>query len=87
MGTQLITEYAGEVLVTDYILVWPIEYGRKYVLMMSDKMSRLTHFIVTAETTAVPACRGVVDWSSKFGLPEWLITDTAGPILQTTSWN
>ena len=61
MGTQLVAEYAGEVLMMDYILVWPSEYDRKYVLMLADKMSRLTHFIVAHETTAVPACRGVVE--------------------------
>ena len=43
--------------------------------MMGDKMSRLTQSIVTHDTTAVPACRGVIDWSAKYGLPEWLITD------------
>ena len=78
MGTQLIAEYPGEVLMADYILVWPSEYGHKYVLMMADKMSRLTQFIVCkcrADTTAVPACRGVIDWGSKYGLPEWLISD------------
>ena len=75
MGTQLVAEYPGEVLMADYILIWPSEYGRKYVLMLGDKMSRLSHFIVTPETTAVPACWGVLEWSSKYGLPEWLITD------------
>ena len=77
MGTQLVAEYPGEVVMIDYILVWPSEYGRKYVLIMEDKMSRLAHFIVSPETTAVPACRGMVDWSSKYGLPEWLISDGA----------
>ena len=75
LGTQLIAEYPGEVLMADYILVWPSEFGRKYVLMLSDKMSRLSHFIVTQDTTAVPACRGVLQWGSKYGLPEWLIID------------
>ena len=69
MGTQLIAEYAGEILILDYNLVWPSEYGRKYVLMMTDKMSRLLHHIVSHDTTAVPACRGVIEWSSKYGLP------------------
>ena len=75
MGTQLIAEYPGEVLMMDYILVWPSEFGRRYVLMLQDKMSKLTQFVVTPETTAVPACRGVIDWSSKFGLLEWIISD------------
>ena len=75
MGTQLLAEYAGEVLMMDYILIWPSETGNKYVLIQCDKISRLVQFVVTEAPTAVPACRGVVSWGSKYGLPEWLITD------------
>ena len=75
MGSQLVAEYAGEVPMTDYIKIWPSESGKMYVLMLADKMSRLPHFVTTYNTTSVPVCRAVLRWASKFGLPEWLISD------------
>ena len=35
----------------DYILIWPSDFGRKYVLMLADKMSKMTMFLPTYDTT------------------------------------
>lgn len=77
-GTQLIPERANEVHMMDYIVIWPSETGRKYVLMQADKLSKLTEFTPTFDPTAVPACQGLLRWSSRYGLPSWLISD-GGP--------
>ena len=45
------------------------------MLMQADKLSKLTQFIVTEAPTTVPACRALLSWGSKYGLPEWLISD------------
>ena len=59
----------------DYILAWPSEFGRKYILMQVDKMSKLSEFTAHEETTAVPVCDQVLWWASRYGLPDWIISD------------
>ena len=75
MATQMIPERPGEILMMDYITIWPSETGRKYVLMQMDKFAKQCELTPTFEATAVPACQGVMWWGSRYGLPEWLISD------------
>ena len=46
-----------------------------YVLMLVDKFSRLVEFVVADSPTAITACNGTVAWSSRYGLPAWIISD------------
>ena len=75
LGTQLIAERPNEVHMMDYIKIWPSRTGREYVLMQADKMSKLAEFTPTFAPLAVPACRAMLWWASRFGIPEWLISD------------
>ena len=75
LGTQLLAERPTEVLMMDYIKIWPSETGRTYVLMQVCKFTKLCEFIPTFETTAIPACQALLSWGSRYGLPEWLIRD------------
>ena len=78
LGSQLIPEYPGEVLMMDFIKIGMSRSGYMYVLMQADKLSRLVRFIATVSTVAVDAARETVRWSALMGLPEWLISD-GGP--------
>ena len=57
MGTQLIPEYPGEVLMSDYIKIWPGEDGKCYVLTQVDKMSKISNLVATEAPTASTASR------------------------------
>ena len=59
----------------DYFLLWPSEFGRKYVLLQVNKMAKQVEVTATYAPTAVPACQAVLWWGSRYGLPEWIISD------------
>ena len=71
----MIAESAGEILMADYFLIWPSENGNKYVLLLADKLAKQVELTVTQEARAVPAAQSIVRWGSRYGLPEWLISD------------
>ena len=75
LGTMLVPEFAGEILMSDYIEVGPSDEGFVYVLMNVDKMSKLVEFVPTEAATAIPVSKAILDWGSRYGLPEWLISD------------
>ena len=75
LGTMLIPEFAGEVLMSDYIEIGPSDEGFVYVLMSVDKLSKLVEFVPTEAATAIPVSKAIIDWGSRYGLPEWLISD------------
>ena len=69
LGTQLVAEYPGEVLMSDYIKMGSSRSGFEYVLMLVDKFSRFVMFIPCAVATAVISARGIMLWASVLGLP------------------
>ena len=75
LGTQLLAERPGEVHMMDYIKIWPSESGWEYVLMQADKFSKLVELTATHAPTAIPACKALLAWASRWGRPEWLISD------------
>ena len=75
LGTMLLPEFAGEVLMSDYIEIGPSDEGFFYVLMNVDKLSKLVEFVPTVAATAMPVSKAIMDWGSRYGLPEWLISD------------
>ena len=75
LGTQLIAEHPGEVLMADYIKMGDSRTGYSYVLMLVDKFSRLVRFLPAKTTTAIFAARAILGWSSQHGIPSWLISD------------
>ena len=52
MGSQLITEYPGEVLMLDYIKMGITRSDFQYALMLVDKFTRLTEFVPTRSVTS-----------------------------------
>ena len=75
LGTQLIAERPGEILMADYIKMGKSRTGFEYVLMLVDKFSRLVRFIPCTRATAIKAARGIIAWSAQRGIPDWLISD------------
>ena len=63
LGTMLVPEFAGEVLMSDYIEIGPSNEGYVYVLMNVDKFSKLVEFVPTESTTAInrhPCIKGYI---------------------------
>ena len=75
LGSQLIAEYPGEILMMDYIKMGASRSGYSYVLMLVDKFSRLVEFVPAVSPTSIVAARSVVRWSAQRGLPLWLFSD------------
>ena len=78
MGSQLIAERPGEVLMADFIKLGTSRSGYPYVLMLVDKFSRLVEFVPCKAATSVVAARAIVRWAAQRGLPQWLLSD-GGP--------
>ena len=78
LGSQMIAERPGEILMMDYILLGPTKTGYKYVLMLADKFSRFVEFIPAYAATSVVAARAIIQWSARQGLPDFIISD-GGP--------
>ena len=72
LGSQLIAEYPGEILMMDYIKMGASRSGYSYALMLVDKFSRLVEFVPAESPTSIIAARSVVRWSAQRGLPLWL---------------
>ena len=53
LGSQLIAEYPGEILMMDYIKMGVSRSDYDYVLMMVDKFSRLTEFVPSESPTLI----------------------------------
>ena len=75
LGTSLVAERPGEIFMMDYIDMEDGSDGMRYVLMGADKFCRMVEFVPTAGPTAVQATKLTLKWGSRFGLPEWIITD------------
>ena len=75
MGSQLIAEFPGEVLMVDYIKLGLTRTGFQLALMLVDKFARLTEFVPARAATAMVAARAIVKWAAQRGLPYWLISD------------
>lgn len=78
LGIQLLPERVGEVISADYIYIGESGSDLKYILMLCDKLSRTVELIPTESATTIPMMDTLVSWGSRYGLPEWLITD-GGP--------
>ena len=59
----------------DFIEIGPSEDGFKYALMAVGKYTKLVEFVPASEATAIHASKVILEWGSRFGLPEWLISD------------
>ena len=61
----------------DYIDMEHTCNGLRYVLMLVDKFGRLVEFIAAApdSPTAITATRSILTWASRYGLPDWVISD------------
>ena len=59
----------------DYIKIGPSNSGFESALMGVDKMSKLVVFTPVSVASAIPASRAIMDWGSRYGLPEWIISD------------
>ena len=68
----------------DYFEIGPSDSGPTYVLLGVDKFTRFIELWPAKEATAVHASRAIVEWGSRYGLPEWLISDIL-PIM-LSSW-
>ena len=75
LGTSLVAERPGEILMLDYIDMEDGSDGHHYVLMCVDKFSRLVEFVPTPGPTAIKATHSVLVWGSRYGLPTWIISD------------
>ena len=75
LGSQLIAEYPGEILMMDYIKMGTSRSGFSHVLILVDKMSRLAEFVPAESPTSIVAARAIVRWSAQRGLPLWLLSD------------
>ena len=75
LGETLVAERPGEVLMLDYIDMGEESDGMRYCLMCADKFGRLLELDPAASPTGVKATQAVLQWSSRFGLPDWIITD------------
>ena len=75
LGSQLIAEFPGEILMMDYIKMGASRSGYSYVLVMVDKFSRLTEFVAAKSPTSIVAARAVVRWAAQRGLPSWILSD------------
>ena len=75
LGTQLVPERAGKILMLDYAKIGPSNAGYEYVLVFCDKFSKLVELIPATLATAMPASKGIFEWGSRHGLPCWIISD------------
>ena len=72
---MLVPEFAGEILMSDYIEIGTSDEGFVYVLMNVDKISKLVEFVPAEAATAIPVSKAILDWGSRYGLSEWLMTE------------
>ena len=75
LGSQLIAERPGEILMFDYIKMGASRTGFEYVLILVDKFSRRVMFLPAVSPTAIFAARAIIRWASQYGLPDWWISD------------
>ena len=75
LGSQLVAERPGEILMADYIKLGLSRTGYMYALMLVDRLSRFVMFFPTKTANAADAARAIMVWASIFGLPSWLISD------------
>ena len=59
----------------DYIDMGEESEGMRYCLMLADKIGRLCEFDPAVTPTSVKATQAILQWSSRFGLPDWIISD------------
>ena len=57
LGTQLIPEFPGEIIMLDYIEIGPSDEGFSYVLMAVGKYTKLCEFVPATAATAIHASR------------------------------
>ena len=69
LGTQLVAEWPGEILMFDYFEIGPSDSGPTYLLLGVDKFTRFIELWPAKEATAVHASRAIVEWGSRYGLP------------------
>ena len=60
LGTQLIAQRPGEILMFDYIKMGNSRTGYAYVLMLVDKFSRRVMFFPAVSATAIFAARAII---------------------------
>ena len=75
IGTSLVAERPGEVMMMDYIDMGEESDGMRYILMCADKFSRLVELEAAAAPTSIKATQATLRWSARYGLPEWIISD------------
>ena len=75
LGTTLIAERPGEVMMMDFIDMEHTSNGLRYVLMCADKFGRIVEFVACESPTAIEATKAVLSWASRYGMPSWLISD------------
>ena len=75
LGSQLVAQRPGEILMFDYIKMGNSRSGYAYVLMLVDRFTRRVMFFPAVAATAIIAARAIITWSAQFGLPEWWISD------------
>lgn len=75
LGTSLVAERPGEILMLDYIDMEDGSDGHHYVLICADKFSRMVELVPARGPTAIKATHSVLVWGSRYGLPTWIISD------------
>ena len=75
LGETLVAERPGEVLMLDYIDMGEESDGMRYNLMCVDRFARQVELVPAASPTSIVATQAVLQWSARYGLPDWIISD------------
>ena len=59
----------------DYLYVGPSKGRFKYRLVLVNTFLRMMDLVSTKSPTSIPATKAIVNWSSRYGLPDWIISD------------
>ena len=59
----------------DYVHIGASGGSYNYILVMCDKFSKVVELWPAVAPTALEASRAILWWSSRYGLPDWLLGD------------
>ena len=69
LGTQLLTEFPGEIPMFDFIKIGPSDDGYMYVLMGVGKFTNPVESVPCEVVSTIPGFKTIIDWGGRFGSP------------------
>ena len=75
LASQMHATTANQIIHMDYLFMQDSASGHKYILTVMDDLSGYTALYPTTNADAATTVNSLLDWISRYGLPELLISD------------